>query len=69
MKIILHNAQNTPHINFENSKGIITAQIHICKDGQLTIIGKIPAIPWCFPKTDNIVLYDEEQKIHQDWHK
>ena len=67
MKIVLDNAQHTPHIDFIDSSGIITAQLSICKDG-LMITGKIPAIPYCFPKTDNLILFEEKNMpLHKDW--
>ena len=68
MKIILDNAQHTPHIDFIDGEGKITAQLSICKDG-LLISGKdIPAIPHCFPKQDGIVLFDGGKlQLHKDW--
>lgn len=57
MKIILNNAQHTPHINFIDSGGKITAQLSICKDG-LLVSGEIPSIPFCFPRTDGIELFN-----------
>lgn len=68
MKIILDNAQHTPHLDFIDYTGKITAQISICKNGLLAT-GNIPTIPYCFPKTDGIILYDSKgfMEIHKDW--
>ncbi len=66
MKIILANAQNTPHLDFIDSTGKITAQLSICKDGLLAS-GGIPAIPFCFPKTDGILLFEGGNEVHSDW--
>lgn len=66
MKIVLDNAQHTPHLDFIDSDGKITAQISICKDGLLAT-GNIPAIPYCFPEKDGIVLFDGAKKLHKDW--
>ena len=68
MKIILDNAQNTPHLDFVDSNGKITAQLSICADG-LLITGSIPAIPYCFPYTDGIVLFEGCGELHPDWIK
>ena len=68
MKIILDNNQHTPHLDFIDSNGIITGQVSICSDGLLAS-GNIPAIPYCFPRTDGIVLFDGNSEIHNDWLK
>lgn len=67
MKIELENAQGTPHINFIDSKGIITAQLYICEGGRLLVSGEIPGIPYCFPKSDGIVLFEGGSELHPDW--
>ena len=68
MKIRLDNAQSTPHLDFIDSNGKITAQISVCKDGLLAT-GEIPSIPCCFPNTDGIVLFEGNNELHPDWIK
>ena len=66
MKIILDNAQSTPHLDFVDSNGKITAQLSICSDGLLAT-GEISSIPYCFPKIDGIVLFEGNTELHPDW--
>ena len=52
MRIILDNAQHTPHISFLDDNGKIVKQLSICEDG-LLLDGKE------VPKKDGIVLQDK----------
>ena len=68
MKIILDNAQHTPHVDFIDNQGKIIAQLSICKDGLLAT-GDLGILPALYPKTDGIILFETSKEIHPDWLK
>jgi len=57
MKIVLDNAQSTPHIDAVDKNGIIRLQVSFCSDGVL-IDGK-PLEQ--YPEKDGIVLYPKKK--------
>ena len=59
MRIELDNAQNTPHLDIIDDKGIIQSQISFCSDTVLIDGKKLED----FPEKDGILIYPKRKTV------